>query len=56
MNKTIIVAHDESHETIDCPHCDESLCIYYPADWWEFGEICETTHYATGFAHVCPAE
>ena len=55
MNEGIIVPHDESHETIDCPHCDESLCALYPADW-DTGNACETTYYATGISHDCQAE
>ena len=47
----MIVAHDQSHETIDCPHCGIALCAHYPADG-DTGEACETTYYATGVDHV----
>ena len=49
-----IVAHTENHETIECPDCGKELCAHYPADW-DTGEACETTYYATGVSHECPA-
>ena len=52
MNEQIEVAHTEDHEIINCPHCDESLCGYYPAEG-DTGEVCLTTYYATGFKHTC---
>ena len=49
-----VVAHTDEHEQNDCPHCDRTLCVEYPAPW-DDGTTCERVEFQQDHVEECAA-